>query len=256
MRRKRIYTKGIFHIYNRGVEKRDIFLTANHYRQFIKSIKHYQHFDYPYSQYKAKMEKASSPEDKTKIHKFLETKRIKTPVSIISFCLMPNHYHLTLKQLCEGGISSFMHRIGTSYTNYFNIKADRTGRLFEAPFKSKEVRSRKQLCHLVRYQHLNPKKIGYLKISELINYEWSSLKNYIKEGEEKWVVTKQVLDCFDSLEDYTKFTFEPVDEFEPVRLKSVAIDDDFGWFAQFRTLKKAEEKELRNRYLEKIGLTG
>ncbi len=254
MRRKTIYTSGIYHVYNRGVEKRDIFLTAKHYNQFVKTLKHYQQFDYPYSQLKAKINKATSNKDLERIHAFLETKRIKQPVAIISFCLMTNHYHLTVRQKAENGVSGFMHRIGTSYTNYFNIKEDRTGRLFEGPFKSIEVRSKKQLCHLVRYQHLNPKKIGYLTKKELFNYKWSSLRIYLDSKQSNLLDTEQVLACFNSLEHFKTFTFEPVDEFEPVRLKSVAIDDDFGWFAKYRALKKAEKKKLRNRYLEKIGI--
>jgi len=136
-------------------------------------------YDYPFSFLKRRLKRARSPEEKQKIFLHLETRKIKPPVEIIAFCLMPNHYHLTLKQLTLKGISTFMHKLGTSFTNYFNIRQKRSGRLFETTFKAVIVDSEEQLLHLSRYQHLNPRKLNLKTSKQLINYPWSSLATYL-----------------------------------------------------------------------------
>ncbi len=246
----RIITNDIAHIYNRGVEKRKIFLDSGYYLRFLSILNHYTTYDYAYSRIKTRLKNAKSAKERKHTQEFLNTKRIQKPVEIISYCLMPNHYHITLKQLVDGGTSQFMHRIGTSYTNYFNIRQDRAGRLFEGPFKVVKVNSAKQLCHLARYQHTNPLSIGVESRNELSKYPWSSLAIYLNEIDNKLVNTKTVLENFNSRTSFEEFTFQKVDEFEPVRLESVAIDDDFEWFAKFKAFKKARQQQLREQYLE------
>ena len=124
----------IYHVYNRGTDKREIFLDSNYYSRFISILKHCLTYDYPYSMLVRSLKTAESKTQKQQVFQRLETKKIEPPVEVISFCLMPNHYHLTLKQLVEKGTSSFMHRVGTAYTKYFNILQDRSGRLFESTF--------------------------------------------------------------------------------------------------------------------------
>ena len=111
-------------------------------------------------------------------------------VSILAFCLMPNHYHLILKQIKEGGIIKFMQKFGTGYTMYFNQKNARTGALFAGTFKSNHIADDRYLKHLISYVHLNPaelfepgwkEKIGDLSKVEkrLREYPYSSLPEFL-----------------------------------------------------------------------------
>lgn len=252
MQRDPLATNYVYHIYNRGTEKRDIFLDSSYYDRFISVLEHSLKYGYPYSILKYRLEKARTPEDKQNIFACLESKRIKPSVEIISFCLMPNHYHLTLKQLTESGISNFMRRIGVSYTNYFNNRLERTGRLFETAYKTIMVESDEQLLHLTRYQHLNPHVLGLETPEELINYQWSSLSTYLGDKRFPFVKPNMVIGNFRKSEDYLDFVMAEIDKFESCRLEATAIDDDFGWFARFRALKKDYREQLRQQYLEML----
>ncbi|MFW6143928.1 MAG: transposase, partial [Patescibacteria group bacterium] len=178
-------------------------------------------------------------------------KIIKPAVDIISFCLMPNHFHFVFKQLNEDGITNFMRRICTSYTKYFNKRQDRVGGLFQGRFKSVKVESDEQLIHVTRYQHINPQKLGLDSVNQLIEYPWSSLNTYLARRDfYSFLNTDLVLGEFGSREEYKKFTEAEIDQFGVMRLKDVAIDDDFGWFRKFEELDKNQKAELVEQYKE------
>ncbi len=132
---------------------------------------------------------------------------------------MPNHFHLIVKQLVDGGITKFMHKLGTGYTLYFNQKYKRTGSLFEGKFKRIYIDKDEYLIHLSRYIHLNPieliqhdwKKRGikdWEKVNEFLkNYRWSSYPDYIGKKNFPSVIKKDFLmGYFDkSKEKYEKF---------------------------------------------------
>lgn len=231
MRKIILATDCIYHIYNRGVEKRKIYLNTSYYSRFLSILEHYLEYDYPYSLLKRRLEEARSPQEKHKILLQLEARRIEPPVEIIALCLMPNHYHLTFKQLVENGITSFMHRIGTAYTGYFNIRQNRAGRLFENTFKAVKVNSSEQLLHLTRYQHLNPRVLGLNTPQKLVSYPWSSLSIYLGEKHLPFIKPEVVISNFKDSASYLDFVLAEIDEFALLRLQEVAIDDDFGWFA-------------------------
>lgn len=82
-----------------------------------------------------------------------------TLVDVGVYCLMPNHFHILIREKIEGGITKFMSKLSISYCMYFNKKHKRTGGLFEGPFKAKHVDSDEYLKYLFAYHHLNPIKI-------------------------------------------------------------------------------------------------
>lgn len=82
--------------------------------------------------------------------------RGKKLVAIGAFCLMPNHFHLVLKEVSDGGITAFMRKIGTAYTMYFNARHERVGNLFLKPFRSRHVSTDRYFQHLINYVHCNP----------------------------------------------------------------------------------------------------
>ena len=251
MRKVPLATDSIYHIYNRGVEKREVFLDHGYHSRFLSLLKHYLTYDYPYCLLTRSLKRAKSKEKKQKVFQRLETKRIKPPAEVISFCLMPNHYHLTLKQLVEGGISRFMHRLGTAYTEYFNIRQERSGILFEGVFKAVLVKSEEQLLHLTRYQHINPHSLN-LTPKELVNYSWSSLPAYLGKKKPSFVNPKMVLSAFKDSKSYLDFVLAEINGSETFHIQDIAIDDDFGWFAKLNTMEKERKEQLRNRYLEEI----
>lgn len=90
---------------------------------------------------------------------------------------MPNHFHLLLQQIRDGGITEFISKLTNSYTRYFNIRNKRIGPLFQGEFKAVHVETDEQLIHLSRYIHLNP-IVSYIT-KKLESYQWFSYLEYL-----------------------------------------------------------------------------
>lgn len=249
VRRTRLIINQSYHLYNRGVDKRTIFPNPSYYSRFLSTLKHSLNFDYPFSSLINRLKKATTAGKKASILKEMEGYRINPPLEIVSFCLMPNHYHLAVKQLTEEGISKFVHKIATGYTRYFNIRNERSGRLFETTYKAKLIESEEQLIHLSRYHHLNPQKIAHTK-EELTNYPWSSFRYYLNDRTHSFINSEPVLSHFTGPQEYVDFVFAQVDEFETFRIGNLAIDDDLGWFEGFRKLEEDRQSDLKEKYLK------
>lgn len=107
-------------------------------------------------------------------------------VRIVSFCLLPNHFHLLLQPLVPDGITQFMHRLGMGYARYFNTLYERTGCLFQGRFRAVHIKRDAQFIHIPRYIHLNALDLTDLEWREgrvtdweaaakfLNTYQWSS----------------------------------------------------------------------------------
>lgn len=203
----------VYHIYNRGSEKRQIYDIRGDYKRFLKALRYYQ-LEGP----KPKLSHFSE-------FSLLKPNPSKKIVEIISYCLMPNHFHLMLKQIREGGVTEFMRKIGNSYTKYYNIKHNRIGPLLQGEFKAVLVESDEQLIHLSRYIHLNP-YAAYL-CKNLEQYEWSSYREYVKDL--NGVCFKElVLSLFKCPADYKKFVLDQADyarELELIKHQLVDGDD-------------------------------
>lgn len=129
-------------------------------------------------------------------------------IEILAFCLMPNHFHLLLKQIKEGGITEFVSKVTNSYTKYFNTKYTRVGPLFQGEFKSVIVEDDEQLLHLSRYIHLNP-LVLYL-VKNLDQYEWSSYREYVS-GKKGICTKEEVLGFFKTPKEYEQFILDQAD---------------------------------------------
>ena len=123
---------------------------------------------------------------------------------------MPNHFHLLLQQLTDGGISKFIKHIGDSYTRYFNTKKERVGPLFQGAFKAVHVETNDQLIHLSRYIHLNPLVSFIVKEENFLSYPWSSLQIYLKKRH-NFVNPKPVLEQFKTNDEYLQFVLDQID---------------------------------------------
>ena len=106
-------------------------------------------------------------------------------VDILCYCLMPNHFHLIVRNNIENGIMRFMQKLGTSYTSYFNIRYERSGHLFQGKYKRIEVGTNEQLTYLTAYIHGNP---VFARLADTPDrWQWSSYKYFIR-GESDGII--------------------------------------------------------------------
>lgn len=180
----------VYHIYNRGNEKRQIFGDRRDFIRLHETLRYYQ-----IAGFKPKFSNST-------LEIFSKLDPSKKIVEILAYCFMPNHFHLLLRQVTEGGISEFVSKFSNSYTKYYNTKYKRIGALFQGQFKSVLVESDEQLVHVSRYIHLNP-FVGFL-VKELTEYDWSSYPQYLnlKNG----IANKDfVMQFFESPKSYQAF---------------------------------------------------
>lgn len=201
-------TGEIYHVFNRSVARQPIFKRKDNYERIFNLIDFYR-FKKPnlrFSHYNV------LPPPKRK--KFLNNLYSSSDklIDILTFCFMPNHVHLLLKQNHEDGITTFMRNIQNSYAKYFNIKNKRTGALFQSMFKGVRIESDKQIIHVVRYIHLNPLTSYILKnIDELEKYPWSSFIDYMGKRSLSFVDKDFILGYFSSSSKLKKFTLDQVE---------------------------------------------
>lgn len=122
---------------------------------------------------------------------------------------MPNHFHLLLRQLEEGGIQEFANKISNSYTKYFNTKYKRVGPLFQGAFKAVSVETDEQLTHLSRYIHLNP-YVSNLT-DQLTTFTHSSYPEFIGLSNKQLCTTEPILSFFKDKNSYKKFVTDHQD---------------------------------------------
>lgn len=171
-----------YHIFNRGVERRITFSTKRDYARAIDLLYFYNFVDIPvrYSRYQVLPSDIQSNHSQAMIHSG-------NLVEIISYCLMPNHFHLLLKQKVDRGIITFLANFTNAYTKYFNTKEDRPGALFQGRFKGVFVETDEQMLHLTRYIHLNPIIASLVTYKTLNQYPWSSYPAYINKANDKLI---------------------------------------------------------------------
>ena len=197
MRKQKLVSGNIYHIYNRGVEKRDIFVDDKDYLRFISDLGLFNDINPAYN---VGFKLRHSTIDVG--HQYIAENKF---VDILVFCLMSNHYHLLLKQKIENGITEFMRKLGGGYVNYFNLKYQRVGTLFQGKFKSVLIENTSQLLYIPHYIHLNPldkfmpewreKKISNKKgaIDFLTSYKWSSYSDYAGKLRFSSILEKDIL---------------------------------------------------------------
>ena len=195
-----------YHVFNRAIDYRITFSEKREYDHAYKTIDYYRFHSLPV---KYSIFRRWPLKRKEEVRKSLE--REQNNGDIISYCLMPNHFHLLIKQNFDNGISKFVSNFQNSYTRYFNCKHNRIGSLFLDQFKAVRIETEEQLLHISRYIHLNPYTSYIVKsIDELIVYSWSSLKQYL--GLEVGICeTKDILSYFKKPDYYKKFIIDQAD---------------------------------------------
>jgi len=168
------YQGGHYHIYNRGNRKQNVFLGKADYLKYLEKLREYKE---------------------------------KYNVSVICYCLMPNHIHLLVRQDSEIPIYKFVHALHTSYSMYVNFEHNKVGHLFQGKYKQKEVDKDEYLLQLSSYIHLNPIVDGLA--DKLEDYQWSSYLDYIglRDGT---LCDKELILSDGLLEKYKKDTEERI----------------------------------------------
>jgi len=203
---------GYYHVYNRGVEKRLIFLDEQDCKVFLRYIKLYL-----------------SPLDELKnldidgINRFIR-QNLSQEVDLLCFALMPNHFHLLIKQHTKDGLVKFMRRLITSYVMYFNKKYIRVGSLFQNKYKACLIENDDYLLHISRYIHRNAWDI----VSDIDFMKYSSYPYYLGFQHASWVKPQEVFSYFNNdRKDYSYKSFvEQIEESSEEILGELTIDQD------------------------------
>ena len=182
-----------YHVFNRGVEKREVFCDLADYERFLLSLRlmnsddsglmirwrdfHEANPDVSLDEFLGSGESFSAPSllkfnsrDSLELN-VREAHEQARLVDILAYCLNPNHYHLVLRQRIDKGIEKFMQKVGTGYTNYFNAKYERSGALFQGRFKASHIDSDEYLLHVLAYVDANSSVHG---VAEAESYPWCS----------------------------------------------------------------------------------
>lgn len=223
----KIYVEnGYYHIYNRGINKQAIFNESRDYKVFLHFLKRYLTLFSILSQDEKFLK--FQPTWRTDIHK---------KIKLIAYCLMPNHFHLLVKQFVIEGMTEFMRALSNSYVRYFNETYERIGPLFQGRFKAVLIETTPYLLHLTRYIHLNPIADELDKGQPIFNrsdlfrklneYPYSSYNYFLRKKIAEWVKPEEILECFKSpqrigpkdyfsyqsfVEDYAVNSSEPLGE--------------------------------------------
>lgn len=214
MRKQPLVTGEYYHIYNRGVDKRDIFSSPTDIDRFIESILEFNNIDGVGSL--ANLRKTE-----------IESKPLSEPlVSFVAYCLNPNHFHFILKQLVDGGIAKFMQKLQGGYTYYFNVKNSRSGSLFQGTFKSQ----------IINNEHYFNKTIGYVnKNYQIHNIPKNKLRfvlagDYEYENNDFKIVSKteakRILKDFNGSKNFKKHCSEIVSIIREERGKQSLLEEE------------------------------
>ena len=196
MRKFEFQTGEFYHIYNRGVDKREVFLDKWDYVRFLRSMREFNRLEATggfYRKFLASRFRGSTPNlgveplDKGKL------------ADIIAYCLNPNHYHFLLKQMVDGGISEFLKRLSGGYTSYFNFKNNRSGYLFQGRYKAIHVKSDSYLLWLSGYINGNAE---IHRIAKAENWIWGSYLDYTGKRRGMLCNKNIILSQFETIEEY------------------------------------------------------
>ncbi|MBU1091793.1 transposase [Patescibacteria group bacterium] len=225
----------IYHIYNRGTEKRKIFMEDKDYFRFVHDL-----FEFNDKNNISNINYYFDPETMTVEYRYLknskaERKPRKLLVEILMFTLMPNHFHLLLKQKAEDGVSKFMQKLGMGYAKYFNKKYERTGSLFQGKFKAVAIEEQAHFLHILHYIHTNPlANLNYQhrvliveQVKFLEDYRWSSFPDYTGKKNFPSVTQREfLLDFFGGEKKYKEETKDWLKNRTKnlAKIKEVALD--------------------------------
>ena len=202
-------------IYNRGVDKRDIFGDKVDVGRFAESIKEFN-----------KIEKIGSLARVRKPDPVAPKALQDELVFVVAYCLNPNHFHFILKQSVDGGIAKFMQKLQAGYTSYFNVKNSRSGSLFQGTFKSQIIGNENYFNKIIGYVNKNyqihdiPERKNDLIFAS--DYEYENNKFVIVSKQEG----ERLIEVFDGEKGFKKHCDEVVSIIREERGKTSLLEDE------------------------------
>lgn len=196
-----------YHLYNRGIRKQNIFRKDRDWLRLLFCLLHFQsplifeNIGQDLRQFQRWFSLGSGDSSLANVSKSYREKTgeiaIRRTVTLISFALMSNHFHLLVREDKEGGISAYMQRVLNSFTKYFNTKYKESGHLFQGPFQSVHVADNDQLLYTSAYIHRHRREA---------RSPWSSYQDYVSAN--RWpslLDPTAVLEQFESPKDYRQW---------------------------------------------------
>lgn len=171
------------HIYNRGIDRRAIFREPADYFYMMTLFDRYLTENRKFDSYSR------------------EYPNYSRRLSLLSFCLMPNHLHLEIEMRDPLAAQKFMQSLKTAYAKYYNRKYKNSGYVFESRYHRRLLNAEADILHLSRYVHLNPLALS----PDYESYPYSSLHNYLNSDAPAWLKTEPILSYFESVSAYRQF---------------------------------------------------
>ncbi|MDP1688978.1 MAG: transposase [bacterium] len=236
--RPQIVPGNIYHILNRGVDKRKIFLDDMDYLRFIHDLFEFNDENPSLSNsHLFKAIKTFEPQYSDLRSPNISREPRKLLVEILVFCLMPNHYHLMVRPLTEKGLVKFIKKLNIGYANYFNQKYERSGALFQGRYKSIAITNDAHFIHLPYYIHMNPLDLYMpewrkreLKdynnaFAFLEKYRWSSFQDYIGKKNFPSITQRDfLLKFFNGPEEHKKSILKWLKDFDPEETRALTLE--------------------------------
>ena len=191
-----------YHLFNRAVNKQVIFHDVRDYARFLFLILYFQ-------------SEIKFPQIGRIVKEFVKSRAFDTgdeqeisknrTVELVAFCIMPNHFHLIVKELEEGGIADYMQRVLTAYSKYYNVKYEKSGHVFQGPYRVVHIENDRQMLYLSAYVHRNPRELkGWLGREG--SYPWSSYTDFVERNRwSKLLMPDIILGSFKGPEKYKKY---------------------------------------------------
>lgn len=193
-RTKQYVENGYYHIYNRGVEKRNIFLDEQDYGVFLSYLKEYLVQKNKDELTKKLQDSTISYKEKDKVLKLLRLNNFFGEITLLAYCLMPNHFHFFVKQNNALSIDRFIQSLATRYTMYFNRKYKRVGFLYQGSYKAVLIETDEQFIYLSKYIHRQA--IIHQGQTLRSKQQPSSYPEYLNLRNTAWVNPKEILSYF------------------------------------------------------------
>ncbi|MEK7119701.1 MAG: transposase [Patescibacteria group bacterium] len=182
-----------YHVYNRGVNKTDIFIDEQDYAVFLSYLRTYVTPKDEKELRKIILNPTALLKDRKDAARLLRMNNYFGKIELVAYVLMPNHFHLLFKQQGERDIEALLQSLTTRYTAYVNRRHKRVGSLLQGTYKAVLVTTDEQLLHLTRYIHRNPLS---LKRLNLLRTQPSSYQNYLGIVQQEWIKPKAILTHF------------------------------------------------------------
>jgi len=190
LRKENFFKDGLYHIYNRTIDKELLFREHTDYLQLL-----------------------------TKIKDIIP----KIPVSILAYCLMPNHFHFLLRQDSDIPIYKIFNRLGSFYVQWYNHKYERKGKLFAGKLQHKFINTNEHLIHVTQYIHANPSKAHL--VENLSTWEYSNYQEFLGLRRGSLCDREYISFVVDSADNYAQTVFEYLNYYEDKKFRELLIDE-------------------------------